>query len=100
MAGLGDYPGFDLLAVGEDGQKRHIEVKGRAGRSEIWMEGNEWKAACLLGAEYWLYVVYGCATAEPQLRRVRDPFAKLVGQDTTRLRISVGAVIGAAEEQG
>ena len=100
VAGLGDYPGFDLLAVGEDGAKRHIEVKGRAGRSEIWMEGNEWKAACHLAEEYWLYVVYGCATAEPGLERVRDPFAKLVARGTTRLRISVGAVMGAAEGEG
>ena len=100
VAGLGDYPGFDLLAVGEDGEKRHIEVKGRAGRSEIWMEGNEWKAACHLEKEYWLYVVYGCATGRPELERVRDPFAKLVGRGTTRLRISVGAVMGAAEGEG
>lgn len=98
MAGLGDYPGFDLLAVGDAGERRHIEVKGRAERSAVWMEINEWKAACHLGEEYWLYVVYGCGTATPKLVRVRDPFAKLVGKGTTRLRISVGKVIGAAEK--
>jgi len=98
MAGLGDYPGFDLLAVGDGGGRRHIEVKGRAGRSAVWMEINEWRAACHLGEEYWLYVVYGCGTATPKLVRVRDPFAKLVGKGTTRLRISVSDVIGAAEK--
>ena len=97
MAGLPDYPGFDLLAVDDDGRKRHIEVKGRAGQSEIWMEINEWKAACHLGEAYWLYVVYGCATATPRLERVRDPFTRLVGKGTTRLRISVKEVMKATE---
>ena len=63
MAGLPDYPGFDLLAVDRDGEERQIEVKGRAGRDGIWMEMNEWTAACNLRDSYWLYVVYGCATA-------------------------------------
>ena len=98
-AGLADHPGFDLLAEGADGRKRHIEVKGRAGRGEIWMEINEWKAACNLGTEYWLYVVYRCATAEPQLKRVRDPFTKLVVSATTRMRISMGQVRDAAEAE-
>lgn len=100
MAGLGDYPGFDLLAVGDAGEKRHIEVKGQAGRSSVWMEINEWKAACHLSEEYWLYVVYGCATATPRLERVRNPFKKLIARGTTRLRISPGEVMGAAEREG
>ena len=99
-AGLADHPGFDLLAVGDDGRKRHIEVKGRAGRGAIWMEINEWKAACHLGDEYWLYAVYGCATPEPGLVRVRNPFAKLMGKGTTRIRIAAGAVVAAAEVGG
>ena len=97
MAGLGDHPGFDLLAEGVEGRKRHIEVKGRAGRGEIWMEINEWKAACHLAGEYWLYVVYDCATPAPRLVRVLDPFAKLVARGTTRVRFSAGAVMGAGE---
>jgi len=97
-AGLTDFPGFDLLATGNDGRRRHIEVKGRAEQGEIWMEINEWRAACHLEDDYWLYVVYDCATAAPKLKRVRNPFAKLVGQETARLRISVGEVMGAAEK--
>ncbi len=97
MAGLGNHPGFDLLAVYAEGEKRHIEVKGRAGRSEVRMEDNEYRAACNLGREYWLYVVLDCATAAPQLVRVRDPFTKLVAKKTTRMRISVGEMLGAAE---
>ena len=96
-AGLGDYPGFDLLAVGAYGEKRHIEVKGRAGRSGVWLEDNEFRAACNLGMDYWLYVVLDCVTSAPQLVRVRDPFAKVVAKGTTRMRISVGEVLGAAE---
>ena len=80
-----------------DGEERQIEVKGRAGRDEIWMEMNEWTAACNLRDSYWLYVVYGCATAAPRLERVRDPFFRLVGRGATRIRISVGQVVGAAE---
>ena len=97
-AGLGDHPGFDLLSEGADGEKRHIEVKGRAGRSDVWLEENEFRAACNLGVEYWLYVVLECASSTPQLVRVRDPFAKVVAKGTTRMRISVGEVLGAAEE--
>ncbi|MXW18733.1 MAG: DUF3883 domain-containing protein, partial [Gemmatimonadetes bacterium] len=93
-AGLGNYPGFDPLAVGADGGKRHIEVKGRAGRTGIRMERNEWTAACNLGEDYWLYVVLDCATSAPHLVRVRDPFTKLVAKEATRMRISVGKVLG------
>ena len=65
------HPGFDLLAVGAGGERRCIEVKGRAGRDEVWLEDNEYRAACNLGRAYWLYVVLDCATAAPQLARVR-----------------------------
>lgn len=27
---------------------------------------------------YWLYVVFDCATPQPQLLRVQDPFGKLL----------------------
>ena len=98
-AGLGDHPGFDLLSVGADGAKRHIEVKGRAGRGAVWMEENEYRAACHLGTEYWLYVVLDCATSVPHLSRVGDPFAKLLANETIRMRISIAEVLSAAEAQ-
>ena len=96
-AGLGDHPGFDLLATDADGGKRHIEVKGRAERGEVRMEGNEYRAACNLGADYWLYVVLNCAASHPRLYRVRDPFEKLLAKETTRMRISVAEVASTAE---
>ena len=61
-AGLSNWPGFDLLATQPDGRTRRIEVKGRAGRDAIHMETNEWKQACHWEQDYWLYVVFDCAT--------------------------------------
>ena len=97
MAGLPDHPGFDLLSVDADGGRRCIEVKGRAGRSAIWMELNEWKAACHLGEEYWLYVVFGCATSSPTLVRTRDPATQFFARASTRLRISATDLLEAGE---
>ena len=97
MAGLPDYPGFDLLSVDADGRKRCIEVKGRAGQSAIWMELNEWKAAMHLGERYWLYVVFGCATSSPTLVRIRNPATQFFARATTRLRISATDLLEAGE---
>lgn len=96
-AGLGDHSGFDLLVVRAGGWRRHLEVRGRAGRSDVWLEENEYRVACNLGKEYWLHMVLDCATSAPPLLRLRDPFTKLIARGTTRLRISVGEVMGAAE---
>ena len=100
-AGLSDWPGFDLLAVQPDGETRRIEVKGRAGTDGIQMEANEWKQACHLGEQYWLYVVFDCATATPQLRRVRDPFHKLLANPRERASyaIAASAVVDAAQQE-
>ena len=73
-AGFPDWPGFDLVSERPGGERRHIEVKGRAGRGGIQMEENEWKQACQLDDKYWLYVVFDCATPSPRLLRIRNPF--------------------------
>ena len=98
-ASLPNWPGFDLLATQPDGQLRRIEVKGRAGRDGIHMEANEWKQACHLESDYWLYVVFDCATATPELLRVQDPFHKLVvsRQESAVFAIAASAVAEAAE---
>ena len=100
-AGLSDWPGFDLLSRYPDGEVRSIEVKGRAGRSAVRMELNEWKQACNLGERYWLYVVYGCATPEPRLYRVQDPFRTLLASEhgATAFTITVGTIVKAADDE-
>jgi len=71
--------GFDIISRKmhfEDpktaAQVRFIEVKGRASGTDVLLSTNEYRTAERLGNEYWLYVVYDCAT-EPQLHRVQNP---------------------------
>ena len=99
-AGLPDWPGFDLLSTHPEGEVRHIEVKGRAGRGSIRMETNEWKQACHLGERYWLYVVFDCATPAPRLLRIQDPFDKLLARsrESSEYTISVKSLVEAAEQ--
>ena len=63
------------------------------------MTENEWARACNLRDDYWLYVVFDCATPRPRLVRVRDPFAKLLvrSRELSALTITQGAVLEAAE---
>ena len=100
-AGFPDWPGFDLVSERPDGERRHIEVKGRAGRGGIQMEENEWKQACQLGDKYWLYVVFDCATPSPRLLRIRNPFGKFLAGRVTNARytIPVGAILKAGKGQ-
>lgn len=77
-AGLGEHPGFDLHSRHPDGTERCIEVKGRAEIGDIDVSENEWAKACNLRDQYWLYVVYSCASPNPRLLRVQNPFGKLI----------------------
>ena len=99
LAGLPDWPGFDLLSTHPEEEARNIEVKGRAGQGSIQMQANEWKQASHLGERYWLYVVFDCATPAPRLVRVRNPFARLLARSRGAFayRISAGSLIEAAE---
>jgi hypothetical protein len=51
---------------------RFIEVKGRAGTGEIALTSNEYNTAKRLKKDYWLYVVFHCATT-PSLNTICDP---------------------------
>lgn len=71
--------GFDLISRKphpEDPQTaielRFIEVKGRAGVGEIALTSNEYRTAERLKDDYWLYVVYNCATT-PEVHTIQDP---------------------------
>ena len=101
-AELGDWPGFDLLSVAPAGDRRAIEVKGRARAGDIELSENEWAKACNLRAGYWLYAVYDCATPRPRLERVRDPFGKLLvrSRASSGYAIPATAVRAAAERAG
>ena len=96
--GLPDWPGFDLRSR-RPGEERAIEVKGRARSGNVAVSENEWAKACNLRSDYWLYVVFDCATPHPRLVRVQDPFAKLLVRSRESLAFSItpGAVMEAAE---
>ncbi len=71
--------GYDLLSKKphptEEGvfiAARFIEVKGRAAVGEIALTANEYRTAQRLGDDYWLYVVFECATS-PTLKAIQDP---------------------------
>lgn len=93
-AGLTDWPGFDLKSrrpAGAHGavEERAIEVKGRAGSGAVQISENEWARACNLRGDYWLYVVFDCATPRPRLVRVQDPFAKLLVRSRESLAFTI-----------
>ncbi len=89
-AGLPDNPGFDLLSIRSSSAKamedkpgkeiRCIEVKGRATTGDIEVSSNEWAKACNMRHDYWLYAVYNCATSNPRLARIQDPFGNLLAK--------------------
>lgn len=51
---------------------KFIEVKGRATIGEIAVTSNEYKTAERLHKDYWLYVVYNCAS-KPAIHTIQDP---------------------------
>lgn len=98
-AGLSDWPGFDLLSLRPGNERRSIEVKGRAGVGEIDVSENEWAKACILREEYWLYVVFDCASPRPRLIRVHDPFRNLLVKSRGGVVIASDEVISAGEPE-
>ena len=97
--GFSDWPGFDLLSRGPDGEERCIEVKGRADRGSVSLQENEWKQACNRRDTYWLYLVLDCATT-PTLYPVRDPFRiHADAQVSVTYTIPASRLIGMAEKE-
>ena len=96
-AGLPEWPGFDLLSNHPSGEERAIEVKGRAGVGDIELTENEWVKACNLRDRYWLYVVYDCATPNPRLLRIQDPFRALIVRAKSGVVISEQEIFEAAD---
>ena len=68
---------YDVRSEGPDGEKRFIEVKGRAQSGAIILTGPEVDKLRQLGERAWLYVVMFCKGENPQLRIIQDPISKL-----------------------
>ena len=98
-AGLPDNPGFDLLSIRPDETERGVEVKGRAGTGDVEVSANEWARACNMRDRYWLYAVYDCATPNPRLVRVQDPFQNLLVKAKGSVLLSAKHVMEAGESQ-
>ncbi|MCL6613252.1 MAG: DUF3883 domain-containing protein [Firmicutes bacterium] len=96
LAGLPENPGFDLLSLRANGERRAIEVKGRATTGDVEITANEWARACNMRKDYWLYVVFDCGTPNPRLARVQDPFGSLLARAKGSMLISQQAIVQAA----
>ena len=96
-----DGCGFDLRSTTPAGDRRCIEVKGRAAVGLVELTWLEYQKSLELKDEFWLYVVLECATDRPRLYRVQNPAEKLAGAITpsldVRYRIPPDPVIDAAE---
>jgi hypothetical protein len=68
---------YDVRSEGPDGEKRFIEVKGRARSGAIVLTGPEVDKLRQLGERAWLYVVTFCKGGRPQLRIIQDPISRL-----------------------
>ena len=85
--------GFDLQSRHPNGEVRYIEVKGRTGIASVELTANEWRQAANHQDRYWLYVVYHCETAEPQLYPCRDPFGNLIAKPIGSVTINAGDIM-------
>jgi superfamily II DNA or RNA helicase len=83
--------GFDILSRHpKGGSVRFIEVKGRSGVGAVVLTPNEYKTAERLRNDYWLYVVFDCAT-RPRLIPIQDP-VRLGWEPIVRIeRYQIGA---------
>ena len=68
---------YDVRSEGPAGEKRFIEVKGRAQIGGIVVTGPEMDKLQQLGERAWLYIVTYCKDKQPRLRIIQDPFSKL-----------------------
>ncbi len=92
QAGLPENPGFDLLSVRSGNERRAIEVKGRASTGDVEVSANEWAKACNMRDGYWLYAVYDCATPNPRMVRVQDPFGRLLAKAKGSILLSASQI--------
>ncbi|MBK8904534.1 MAG: DUF3883 domain-containing protein [Anaerolineaceae bacterium] len=94
--------GYDLLSQNplNPTEVRYIEVKGRAHVGLISLSSHEYKTAYRLKDDYWLYVVYNCATT-PELYAIQDPIRLRWEpmQEVIQYRVDAEAILDAASVQ-
>ena len=78
-----DNVGYDLKSIDAEGQKRYIEVKGRAGTDGVMLSENEMNRLAQLGTRAWLYIVTNCKTT-PQLNIINDPAHRMAFEQKTK----------------
>ena len=99
--------GFDLISRKphpEDPKTaiavRFIEVKGRSHVGEVALTANEFKTAQRMQQDYWLYVVFNCAT-QPEVNLIQDP-AKMGWEPVVTVehyRVTLGELRSRLSEQ-
>ena len=60
---------------------------------EVEVSANEWAKACNLRENYWLAVVYDCATPNPRPLWAQDPFGSLLAKAKGSMVIAVNEVM-------
>ena len=79
-----DNVGYDVKSLDLQGNKRYIEVKGRAGTDGVMLSENEMNRLAQLGSKAWLYIVTECRTNAPQLNIINDPARRLRFEQKTK----------------
>ena len=94
-AGLTDNPGFDLLSIRPTGERRAIEVKGRAGTGDVEVTRTSGPGR---QSARWLLALRGLRLrdAAPRLVRVQDPFGTLLAKAKGSVLISSTEITQAA----
>jgi hypothetical protein len=68
---------YDIRSESPTGEKRFIEVKGRAQSGAIILTGPEVDKLRQLGDRTFLYIVTDCKGERPRLRIIQNPMARL-----------------------
>lgn len=68
---------YDIRSESPTGEKRFIEVKGRAHSGPIMLTGPELDKLTQLGTRAWLYIVTYCKGEQPRLHIMQNPISKL-----------------------
>jgi superfamily II DNA or RNA helicase len=68
---------YDVRSEAPNGEKRFIEVKGRAQSGAIVLTGPELDKLRQLSSRAWLYIASFCKGEKPRLRIIQDPIPKL-----------------------